>query len=126
MEREQLYGKAELSEDDGMRLGETRRAAVTTVLAAEGYPSAPRAGAEIRIPPGLESANDVMVFHAGTTLDREGRLRVAGGRVLAVTAVASDVAAAAARSREASEAIDFEGKQYRRDIGWREIARSRG
>jgi len=110
---------------DGIRLGETRRAAVTTVLAAEGYPNAPRSGAEIRIPRGLESATDVMIFHAGTTLDRDGRLRVAGGRVLAVTAVGDDVAAAAARSREAAEAIDFEGKQYRRDIGWREIARGR-
>jgi len=110
---------------DGLRLGETRRAAVTTVLAAEGYPHAPRMGAEIRIPRGLESATDVMVFHAGTSLDGEGRLRVAGGRVLSVTAVGDDVAAAAARSREAAEAIDFEGKQYRRDIGWREIARRR-
>lgn len=109
---------------DGMRLGGARHAAVTTVLAAEGYPHAPKSGAEIRIPRGLESATDVMVFHAGTTLDRDGRLRVAGGRVLAVTAVGPDVASAAARSREAAEAIDFEGKQYRRDIGWREIARS--
>jgi phosphoribosylamine--glycine ligase len=45
--------------------------------------------------------------------------------VLAVTAIGPDVASAAARSREAAEAIDFEGKQYRRDIGWREIARQR-
>jgi phosphoribosylamine---glycine ligase len=110
---------------DGMRLGGAKHAAVTTVLAAEGYPHAPRSGAEIRIPRGLESATDVMVFHAGTTVDRDGRLRVAGGRVLAVTAIGPDVASAAARSREAAEAIDFEGKQYRRDIGWREIARSR-
>ena len=111
---------------DGLRLGETRRAAVTTVLAAEGYPQAPKAGAEIRIPRGLESAPDVLVFHAGTTQDGEGRLRVSGGRVLSVTAFGPDVQAAAARSREAAEAIDFEGKQYRRDIGWREIARGRG
>jgi len=110
---------------DGMHLGGAKHAAVTTVLAAEGYPNAPKSGAEIRIPRGLESATDVMVFHAGTALDREGRLRVAGGRVLAVTAVGPDVASAAARSREAAEAIEFEGKQYRRDIGWREIARQR-
>ncbi len=108
---------------DGMRLGGAKHAAVTTVLAADGYPNAPKSGAEIRIPRGLEAATDVMVFHAGTAVDREGRLRVAGGRVLSVTAIGPDVASAAARSREAAEAIDFEGKQYRRDIGWREIQR---
>jgi phosphoribosylamine--glycine ligase len=109
---------------DGLRLGTTRCAAVTTVLAAEGYPVAPKSGAEIHIPRGLESSPDVLVFHAGTTEDKDGRLRVTGGRVLAVTAVGPDVAAAAQRSREAAEAIDFEGKQFRRDIGWREIARA--
>lgn len=108
---------------EGLRLGAAKKAAVTTVLAAEGYPGAPKTGAEIRIPRGLETARDVHVFHAGTTTDDAGKLRVAGGRVLAVTATGSDVASAAARSREAAEAIDFEGKQFRRDIGWREIAR---
>lgn len=108
----------------GLKLGAAKQAAVTTVLAAEGYPSAPKTGAEIRIPRGLESATDVIVFHAGTSLDKDGKLRVAGGRVLAVTATGDTVAAAAARSREAAEAIDFEGKQFRRDIGWREIART--
>jgi len=111
---------------EGMRLGATKKAAVTTVLAAEGYPGAPKTGAEIRIPRGLESATDVLVFHAGTSLDQDGRLRVSGGRVLSVTATAADVPAAAARSREAAEAVDFEGKQFRRDIGWREISRLGG
>ena len=107
----------------GTKLGAAKKAAVTTVLAAEGYPAAPKMGAEIRIPKSLESAKDVHVFHAGTTLDDHGKLRVSGGRVLAVTACGSDVAAAAAKSREAAEAIEFEGKQFRRDIGWREIER---
>lgn len=107
----------------GLKLGAAKKAAVTTVLAAEGYPNAPKTGAEIRIPRGLESATDVLVFHAGTTQDKDGKLRVAGGRVLAVTATAPDVASAAARSREAAEAIDFEGKQFRRDIAWREVGR---
>ncbi len=100
----------------------TGRAAVTTVLAAEGYPRAPVMGAEITIPGGLESASDILVFHAGTARDGK-RLVVAGGRVLAVTATGDTVAAAAARSREAAEAISFQGKQFRRDIGWREIRR---
>lgn len=107
----------------GARLGHAVAAAVTTVLAAEGYPDAPKRGAEISIPADLEAAADVLVFHAGTAADGQGRLRVAGGRVLAVTATAPTVAAAAARSREAAQRIHFEGKQYRRDIGWREIAR---
>lgn len=107
----------------GLRLGAAKCAAVTTVLAAEGYPNQPRSGAEIRIPHGLETATDVHVFHAGTTMDGNGKLRVSGGRVLSVTAVGKDVAAAAARSREAAEAVSFEGKQFRRDIGWREIER---
>jgi phosphoribosylamine--glycine ligase len=108
---------------EGLRMGEAKKAAVTTVLAAEGYPNAPKTGAEIRIPRGLESATDVLIFHAGTSQDKDGKLRVAGGRVLSVTATGPDIVAAAARSREAAEAIDFEGKQFRRDIGWREIAR---
>jgi phosphoribosylamine--glycine ligase len=109
---------------DGLRLGSAKRCAVTTVLAAEGYPSAPTLGAEIVMPPSLAGADDLFVFHAGTSRDEAGTLRVAGGRVLAVTAVAPDIGAAADRSREAAEAIRFEGKQYRRDIAWREIARS--
>ena len=108
---------------EGLAMGTAKKAAVTTVLAAEGYPTAPKMGAEIRIPKGLESARDVHIFHAGTTKDADGKLRVAGGRVLSVTACGPDVAAAATRSREAAEAIDFEGKQFRRDIGWREIQR---
>jgi phosphoribosylamine--glycine ligase len=100
----------------------TGKAAVTTVLAAEGYPVAPKLGARITIPPALESASDVLVFHSGTALVG-GQLQVSGGRVLAVTATGPDVAAAAARSREASDAIQFEGKQFRRDIAWREVKR---
>lgn len=109
----------------GTRFGAASRAAVTTVLAAEGYPNAPRTGARISIPPQVEASGDVLVFHAGTRREPDGSLVVAGGRVLAVTAVAGDIAVAAARSREAAEAITFEGRQFRRDIGYRELGRSR-
>jgi len=95
---------------------------VTTVLASEGYPDASRKGAEINIPPDLPEG--VSVFHAGTMLDDAGVLRVAGGRVLSVTAVAPTFAEAQVRSRAAAEAIRYEGKIYRRDIGWREAART--
>ena len=53
-------------------------------------------------------------------------LRVSGGRVLNVTAVAATFAEAQRLSRETAEAIEFEGKVYRRDIGWREALRARG
>ena len=99
-------------------------AAVTTVLAARGYPDAPEKGAAISIPDHLPEG--VLIFHAGTTRDAEGQLRVAGGRVLNVTAVAPTFAQAQARSRAAAEAVQFEGKVFRRDIGWREEMRASG
>jgi len=96
-------------------------AAVTTVLSARGYPERPERGAEITIPADLNS--NVTVFHAGTKRDDAGILRVSGGRVVAVTAVASDIEAARRLSHEAADRITFEGKHFRRDIGWREAAR---
>ncbi len=99
--------------------------ALTTVLASAGYPGPYERGKEIVIPRWIAEAEDVIVFHMGTRI-QDGRLVTAGGRVLAVTALAPTIAAAAARSREAAAAIQFEGKQYRRDIGWREVARGAG
>jgi phosphoribosylamine--glycine ligase len=95
--------------------------AVTTVLAAMGYPDSPTKGAEITIPDLLPDG--VTVFHAGTVLGDDGVLRVNGGRVLNVTAVASTLAEAQVMSRETAEAVQFEGKVFRRDIGWRELTR---
>jgi phosphoribosylamine---glycine ligase len=97
-------------------------AAVTTVVAAEGYPGKVESGREMELDPGLESADDVLVFHAGTRLEGD-RLVTAGGRVCAVTGFGKDVAAAAERSRWGAERVRFAGAQHRRDIGWREIAR---
>jgi phosphoribosylamine--glycine ligase len=109
----------------GNTLGDARGAAVTTVIAAPGYPGEPATGGEVSIPADLEAAEDVIVFHAGTSRAADGRLLASGGRVLAVTAVAPTVAEAAERSRAAALAVGFKGKQFRRDIGWREIARQR-
>jgi phosphoribosylamine--glycine ligase len=106
------------------RLALRRDASVTTVLASRGYPDAPRRGAAIRIPPALPPG--VTVFHAGTVMGEDGVLRVAGGRVLNVTAVAPTFREAQRLSREAAEAVEFEGKLFRRDIGWREAERSAG
>jgi phosphoribosylamine--glycine ligase len=96
-------------------------AAVTTILAAAGYPDAPVKGAEIIIPEDLDPS--VRVYHAGTRLSEDGTLRVNGGRVLAVTATAPTFDAARRASAAAAERIMFEGRQLRRDIGWRETAR---
>ena len=98
------------------------RAAVTTVLAAPGYPDRPQLGAEIALPP--QESSDVIFFHAGTERDDQGRLHVQGGRVLAVTGLGATVPEAARRSREAAAAVRFQGKVYRADIGWREIHRA--
>jgi phosphoribosylamine--glycine ligase len=100
-------------------------AALTTVLAAANYPDAPRRGDPITIPDELIGRDDLHVYHAGTRLD-DGTLRTDGGRVLAVTAIARTLAEAAERSRSAAASISFAGKQYRRDIGWRELARDAG
>lgn len=97
-------------------------AAVTTVLAAAGYPDKPEKGAAIEIPDDLPET--AMVFHAGTLRDGDGVLRVNGGRVLAVTGTGPTFAAAQAASREAAARIQFAGRQYRDDIGWREAART--
>ena len=97
-------------------------AAVCTVLAARGYPDAPEKGATIELPAAVVAG--VTIYHAGTTRDADGTLRTAGGRVLTVTAVAADLDAAASASRETAEQVRFEGKQFRRDIGWRELARA--
>jgi phosphoribosylamine--glycine ligase len=97
------------------------QASVTTVLASRGYPETPEKGAVITIPSALPAG--VTIFHAGTARGPDGALRANGGRVLTVTAVAPTFVEAQRRSREAAETIEFEGKVFRRDIGWREAAR---
>ncbi len=103
---------------------ETQRAAVTTVLAARGYPENPEKGVAIALPPPDVLGADVIAFHAGTYRDPDGRLRTSGGRVLSVTGVGATVPLAARASREAAERIVFEGKTWRRDVAWREIQRA--
>jgi phosphoribosylamine--glycine ligase len=97
-------------------------AAVTTVLAARGYPDRPERGAVIDIPEDLP--DNVEVFHAGTSRDDAGRLVVSGGRVLAVTGTGATFLEAQAASRAAAGRIVFPGRQHRGDIGWREAARA--
>jgi phosphoribosylamine--glycine ligase len=95
-------------------------ASVTTVVAAEGYPGSVKGGDVITLP---ETPSGVTIFHAGTARNADGSLVTAGGRVLTVTAVAESFAAAQAASRATAEAVQFRGRQLRRDIGWRELQR---
>jgi phosphoribosylamine--glycine ligase len=92
-----------------------KRAAVTVVLASGGYPGKYESGKSIS---GLDEAaklNDVQIFHAGTKRDGN-EVKTAGGRVLAVTALASTLEAARASAYEAVSRIHFENCHYRRDI----------
>ena len=100
-----------------------RRAALGVVLAAEGYPDAPRKGAVIE---GLDRVTaaahpDVVVFHAGTSL-AEGRTVVSGGRVLCVTALGDSVRQAQRAAYAAVADLHFAGMQFRTDIGHRALA----
>ena len=94
----------------------------TTVLAAAGYPETPRKGDPIRLP---APPAGIHVFHAATTrAPKTDELVTNGGRVLAVTAIADTIEEASAQSRHYAERVSFEGKQFRRDIAWRELERN--
>ena len=102
-------------------------AALTVVMAAEGYPGSYEKGTEIK---GVEAAGDadenVTIFHAGTKRDEDGRLLAVGGRVLNVTALGRTVGEAQSRAYQAVDRIDWPQGFCRRDIGWRAVARENG
>ena len=105
---------------DQVELQWDRRVALGVVLAAAGYPAAPRKGDAIT---GLAvDSEDAVVFHAGTAL-QDGLLRVTGGRVLCVTALGDSTKIAQQRAYDALRGIHIDGVQYRRDIGYRAIKR---
>ena len=96
--------------------------AVTVVLASGGYPGAYEKGKVIEGLDAIARLDYVHVFHAGTEQDH-GRTFSTGGRVLAVTALGSDIADARYRAYRATEMIRFEGAFFRSDIAHRAIAR---
>ncbi len=99
------------------------RVALGIVLAAANYPETPRKGDVIHgLPAGNSAGEDAHVFHAGTT-DENGQVVTNGGRVLCVTALGENVAQAQKRAYEAVASIQFDGMQYRKDIGYRAINR---
>ena len=99
-------------------------AALTVVMASEGYPGDYEKGTEIK---GIDTAMDaddaVTVFHAGTGRDEIGKLLATGGRVLNVTARGASVKEAQTRAYAAVDRIDWPKGFCRRDIGWRAVAR---
>ncbi|MXN74666.1 phosphoribosylamine--glycine ligase [Burkholderia sp. 4701] len=105
---------------DTVELDWDRRTALGVVLAAHGYPDAPRKGDRINGIP-AETAQAV-TFHAGTTLDGD-KLTTSGGRVLCVVGLADSVREAQQHAYETINQINFEGMQYRRDIGYRALNR---
>ena len=95
-----------------------RRTALGVVVAATGYPDAPRKGDVItRLP---ENRDDCIIFHAGTAHAGD-TLVTSGGRVLCITALGDTVRAAQRTAYEAVEQVQFDGMQFRRDIGHRAL-----
>ncbi len=90
------------------------RAATTIMLVSGGYPEAYEKGKSMS---GLSAIKDSLLFHAGTKT-QEGQLLTNGGRVLAITSYGNDFQAALAVSNENAKLVDFEGKYYRKDIGF--------
>jgi phosphoribosylamine--glycine ligase len=106
----------------GRSLSWEPRAAACVVLAADGYPGNYERGRAIHGLEALRGWRDGMVFHAAT-LRRDGAVVTNGGRVLGVTALGVDVAAAVAEAYGAVAHIKWDGMHYRRDIGRRALDR---
>lgn len=90
------------------------RTVVTVMTVSGGYPGSYAKGKEIT---GLDGIDGSILFHAGTSLTDDGTLVTSGGRVLAVSSYGDSIADALARSFAGAEAIQFDGKYFRRDIG---------
>lgn len=90
------------------------RACCTVIVASGGYPEDYAKGKVIS---GLDNVKDSIVFHAGTKVDNDS-IVTNGGRVLAVTSYGENITEAVATSNASVEKINFEGKYYRRDIGY--------
>jgi phosphoribosylamine---glycine ligase len=97
------------------------RAALGVVLAAGGYPADYRKGDVINLP--ATEATGSKLFHAGTKLNAEGKAITSGGRVLCATALGNSVAEAQTAAYELAATVRWEGMFYRRDIGYRAVAR---
>jgi phosphoribosylamine--glycine ligase len=93
----------------------SERSAATVILASGGYPESYE---KEKVITGIDQVGDSLVFHAGTKLNDEGKLVTNGGRVIAVTSLDMDWKEAVRKSNVAAANIQFEGKYFRRDIGF--------
>lgn len=94
--------------------------ALSVVMATKGYPGSYGKGSEIRNLDKAGDGDDVEIFHAGTAM-KDGKLVANGGRVLNVSALGKDAAAAQRRAYEAVDLVDWPDGFCRRDIGWRAV-----
>ncbi|ADU92057.1 phosphoribosylamine--glycine ligase [Taylorella equigenitalis] len=95
------------------------KSALGVVIAAEGYPTNPKKNTVIN--GDLSSSEDCAVFHAGTKLSDTGELVTNGGRVLCVCALGSGLESARDIAYQKINSLNFDGMQYRSDIGWRAL-----
>jgi phosphoribosylamine--glycine ligase len=109
---------------DAIALEWSTEAALTVVMAANGYPGPPQTGTEIKGLDGAAAVEGVQIFHAGTRR-KDGRYFAGGGRVLNVTARGRTVTEAQARAYAAVARIDWPGGFCRHDIGWRAVRREK-
>lgn len=114
---ELLYATAAGCLADAKDVAWDPRASCCIVLAAPGYPDEPRKGIPITGIEAAEALPDTAIFHAGTERRAGGELVTAGGRVLNVVALGSDLTEARTKALAAADTITFDGKQLRRDIG---------
>lgn len=105
-------GKGTLNEYD---LKVSNQTAVTVMLVAEGYPGDYAKG---KVMTGFDDVNDSLLFHAGTKKNDNGDLVSNGGRLLAITSFGNNVKEAVSKSLNNAEKIQYEGKYYRKDIGY--------
>ena len=91
-------------------------ASICVVLASKGYPGSYQKGDAIKGLDAFKKNDDVVVFHAGTTFNN-GEVVTSGGRVLGVTALGDDIKSAQVKAYNAIEKINFDGMQFRKDIG---------
>jgi len=106
----------------GFEVDWSERAAVTVVMASNGYPGDYARGSEIKGIAAAEAIAGVSILHAGTRLE-DGRIFANGGRVLGVTAQGRDIRTGRARAYRGVAAIDWPEGFCRSDIGWRAVQR---
>jgi phosphoribosylamine--glycine ligase/phosphoribosylformylglycinamidine cyclo-ligase len=93
--------------------------ACTVVVAAGGYPGSYSKGTPMQV--GEPTEDGMFLFHAGTTVGKEGQLKTSGGRVIATTATGKTLREAVDRAYKGVSLIEFEGMQFRRDIAKRAL-----